>query len=331
MLVAGHGPNIGHGYVKYIIIDKDGRELEPIVFAAQMAQASGPVRGALTQTRQVDLNGVWYWTGDDADQAVSARTILSQDRLVDLAFIPALVAGAVARFGHLNGSSTGVCVSGLPATWAEDPDKCRMLGQRLRAGTPPEMYRKVTIIAEPLGLAYSQLLDNDGQIVGNPDWQQKRIGVVDLGHLTVDRSELLRLAPIRSAMDTAPLGTKGPLGQIRAHLVAHFDREFTLAETDAAVRARSVRIAGRDTPLPMHWDRPLIENGQANATRLTEAWSRGAQFEAILVGGGGAELEPITAAIRAVFPAGLVEVAADPQLAIARGYAKLARRQAAAL
>ena len=44
---AGHGPNLGHGYVKYIIIDGHGRELAPIIFPAQIARrGSARRRGA---------------------------------------------------------------------------------------------------------------------------------------------------------------------------------------------------------------------------------------------------------------------------------------------
>lgn len=325
---AGHGPNIGHGYVKYIILTSDGQEKPPIVFPAQVARAARSLAGALTQAATVELNNMHFWTGDDAQLAPVAQTILSQERLTDPIFIPALVAGAFGRYGHLNGSASGVCVSGLPATWAQDTEKCRQLGRRLREGAPPESYTKITIIAEPLGLAYAALLDNNGQVAGDPALASARIGVVDLGHLTVDRSELLRLAPVKSALDTYQLGTSRPLTAIRARLSAHVERELSLVETDMAIRAGVVRAAGRDIPLPMSWDRPLIENGQAIRDRLVEAWGRGNQFEAILLGGGGAELPQVTQAIQASFPHAVV--VDQPQTAIARGYARLARRQALA-
>lgn len=326
-MTAGHGPNIGHGYVKYIIISSEGVELEPVIFPSQVARATHAVMGAISETPTAILDGAHYWTGQDAEQG-AMRTILSQERLTDLSFIPALVAGALSRYGSLNGSSTGVCVSGLPATWAESADKCRMLGQRLRAGAP-DVYTRITVIAEPLGLAYAALLSNDGQVVGDSTLASGRVGIVDLGHLTVDRSELLRLAPVRSSLDTETLGTKGPLVQIRARLSAHFDRTFSLAETDQAVRAGVARVGGKDQPLPQGWDIPLRENGQAIRDWLQQAWGRGNQFDKVLIGGGGAELPQITEAIRATY-GDLVEVVDRPQTAIARGYARLARRMAGA-
>jgi len=324
MGTAGHGPNIGHGYVKYIIIDEQGQELEPIIFPSQVAKATHAITGAIRETPTAILDGAHYWTGQDAEQG-AMRTILSQERLTDLSFIPALVAGALARYGSLNGSSTGVCVSGLPATWAESADKCRMLGQRLRAGAP-DVYTRITVIAEPLGLAYAALLSNDGQVVGDSAITSGRVGIVDLGHLTVDRSELLRLAPVRSSLDTETLGTKGPLGQIRARLSAHFDRTFSLAETDQAVRLGVAKVAGKDQPLPQGWDIPLRENGQAIRDWLVQAWGSGNQFDRVLLGGGGADVPQIVEAIRTSFPR--ADVVERPQTAIARGYARLARRMA---
>lgn len=318
---AGHGPNIGHGYVKYVIIDERGRELPPAVFPAQIARASAAVAGALAEAPQIQIADDTWWTGDDA-QLGAPLTMLAQDRLTDPVFIPALVAGAADRLGRLNGAATGMCVSGLPATWSEDVEKAAALGARLREGYP--CYDKIRVIAEPLGLAYAASLDNDGQIVGDPAISAGRVGVVDLGHLTVDVAELLKLAVVKRSYDTWQLGTAGPLRAIRAQLGAATERELSLAETDQAVRAGGVRVAGRLQPLPSSWDRPLIERGEEIVAHLRERWGRGGQFDTILIGGGGAELPHLVETIRRSFPH--AQTVADPQIAIARGYARLARR-----
>jgi len=322
MTLAGHGPNIGHGYVKYIIIDEHGVELPPIVFPAQIARAGRAVAGSLATTATVELGDERYWVGDDAQLAPSPTTILAQQRLRDPLFIPVLLRGALGRFGSLNGASTGVCVTGLPASWAEDASLARLLGDRLRMAT--SAYRAIKVIAEPLGLIYSVLLNGDGQISGDQGLTTGQIGVVDLGHLTVDVAIVQRLAPVPSSLDTWQLGTARPLSAIRSRLSAAFDRELTLRETDQAVRAGQLRTAGQDRALPAHWDAPLVENGHAIGARLQEAWGSGSQLDTILIGGGGAELAPLVEAIVQRFPH--ARCVADPQLAIARGYARLARR-----
>lgn len=320
-MIAGHGPNIGHGWVKYVVITPAGNELPPVIFPALVARATRGVAGALTRLSTVDADGITWWTGDDALHGVP-KTMLAQDRLSDPAFIPALVRGALQRFGdEFNGAPQGYCVSGLPATWAQDQTLARALGQRLREGTT---YTGVRAIAEPLGIIYAELLDTDGANVGDAALQAGTIGIVDLGHHTVDICVVRKLVPQLPSLNTYQLGTAHPLGQIRALLSSRFERDFSLVETDHAVRSGTVTVAGRSRPLPDGWDRSLIENAEAIVTRLVEAWRSAANLDLILIGGGGSELQPLTAAISARFPH--AEVVEEPQIAIAQGYARLARK-----
>lgn len=323
-MTAGHGPNIGHGYVKYVLIDSAGVEHPPVVFPALVSRAARRVTGAIVQADTVAHAGAQWWTGEDALLAPSPLTILAQDRLLDPTFVPALVRGALQRLGDLNGSARGVCVTGLPATWAADTDKARLLGAHLRAAHPA--YTTIRVIPEPLGLVYAAALDNHGQVAGDPALLNGTVGVVDLGHHTVDIAQLRRLTPMPSSLDTYALGTARPLAQIRAQLSAAFERELSLFETDGAVRDGALAVAGQLRALPPHWDRPLLQNGAAIAARLTEAWGSGGQLDAVIIGGGGAELAPIVDAIRARFPH--AHIVAQPQTAVARGYARLARRLA---
>jgi hypothetical protein len=319
---AGHGPNIGHGYVKYVIIDDNGER--EIVAPAQIAPAQRRVAGALTTVPTVEIGGQSWWTGEDAQLGGSPITILSAERLNDPVFIPALVAGATQQLGHLNGSASGVCVSGLPATWASDADRARELGKRLREGYPG--YTSIRIIPEPLGLVYAVLLDTEGRIVGDTALQTGTIGVVDLGHHSVDIAVIKKMLPVQSSLDTWLLGTARALSAIRAQLSAKTERELSLYDTDRAIRNGSLVVAGRNYALPMGWDRPLIELATQVVARLAENWGSGSHLDAIPIGGGGAELPIIVSAIQHRFRhAYAVE---RPQTAIARGYARLARRYA---
>lgn len=322
MSAAGHGPNIGHGYVKYVVIDKQGNELEPVVFPALIGRAGRSVAGAIGRAETVRAGGTQWWVGEDALLAPSPLTILAQERLSDPAFVPALVRGALARFGNLNGTASGVCVTGLPATWASDPEKARALGAHLREAHSG--YSGIRVIPEPLGLVYAATLDNHGQVVGDPALLEGQVAVVDLGHHTVDVAVLRRMVPVPTGLATYQLGTARALQQIGGQLSAAFERELSLYEADQAVRAQALLVAGQPRPLPRGWDRPLLQNGEAIAARLVEAWGSGAQFESILIGGGGAELTPLVEAIQRRFAH--AHPVDQPQTAIARGYARLARR-----
>lgn len=320
---AGHGPNIGHGFVKYCLIDADGER--SLVMPAQIAPAQRSVAGSLTTAHTIEIGGRSYWTGDDAQIAGSPLTILAADRLSDPVFIPALVASAVSRFGYLNGAASGVCVTGLPATWASDPDRARALGARLRAGHPA--YTQIRVIPEPLGLIYAALLDTDGAITGDSALQSGAIGVIDIGHHTVDVAIVRAMLPVQSSLDTWQLGTARALSSIRSQLSARTERDLSLYDTDRAVREGWISVAGQTVLLPDGWDQPLMELADQIVARLTESWGNGAALDTILIGGGGAELAILTTAIQSRFRHAVVMD--QPQMAIARGYARLARRSAA--
>lgn len=326
-MTAGHGANIGNGFTKYVVVDDSNIE-HTVIFPSMIGRASRSVAGSIVKLHAVDGSGAQWWTGEDALFASSAITMLSQQRLTDPTFIPALVRGALQRFAQqvppLNGAMSGFCVTGLPATWAQDPDKARALGQRLRDAH--NGYSGIRAIPEPLGIIYAMLLDSAGEIIGEPALQTGQIAIVDLGQLTADVAVVRRLVPLPPSLQTYQLGAAEPLGQIRALLSAKFDRDFSLFETDQIVRAGSLTVSGQAHALPQGWDRPLIDNGLAIAARLGEAWKSGSHLDAILIGGGGAEIEPIVDAILKRFPH--AEVVDEPQLAIAQGYARLARRLA---
>lgn len=320
----GHGVNIGHGYVKYALIGPDGSERVLPAFPAMVAKAGASVSGALARAESVTMGDDFWWTGEDALLSPAPITYLGQERLADPLFIPTLLRGALHRLG-LSAGTGGVCVTGLPASWAADETKARALGERVRAALPG--YRHIRVIPEPLGLVYAALLDTSGQLAaGDVALSAGRVGVVDLGHHTDDLCVVDRLRPLPASLATFQIGTARPLAQVAALIGATYERELTLAEADAAVRARTLWVAGQPRPLPEGWQEPLIENGEALAARLVERWGRGADLDAILIGGGGAELPQKVQAIQRRFPQ--ARVVSQPQTAIARGYARLARRLA---
>lgn len=312
------GFNGGHGYVKMVALDGKGNEAAAVVLPSQIAPATEALAGAVAEAETVAVGGRKFWVGQAGDLSDHPLTNLSTARLDDQYFIPALVKGALAQ-AALNGRARGVCVTGLPAIQAGDEEKAASLAARLKEGSTA--WSEVRVIAEPLGLLYGVLLSNMGSIVN--DSCQGRVAVIDLGHLTVDVAEVDNLRTKANSLDSWSLGTSAPLGRIRSLLSATWERELTLQQVDQAVRDGGMKVAGRFVQLPDGWNAPIIGTADALVARLQEKWGRGNQFDAILVGGGGAELSDVTNAIRAAFPH--AEVVPEPQMAVARGYARLAR------
>ena len=219
---------------------------------------------------------------------------------------------------------TGPAVTGLPASWIEVPGYTALLGKRLRAGAPGIAQMKA--IAEPLAILYALALNGNGEEI-NPPLLTGRYGFADMGFLTVDVDEVFNMRPQNDGRDTWDLGASGPVGQIRRMLSAHFDIPFEPFEVEMAIRTGKIKVGGRMRDLPNHWDDPLNRQGAAIRDRLVHKWRSGGQFDGIFLGGGWAVEERISAPVLATFSH--AEVVLRSQTAIARGYAYLARRQAA--
>ncbi|MDQ5854108.1 MAG: ParM/StbA family protein [Chloroflexota bacterium] len=323
-----YGINPGHGYAKLVLLT-DGHAPATITLPAVISPAQRQLAGAIRRVETVSFGDRQWWIGQDALIARDSRTALNQERVRDPVFIPVLVKGALERM-ELDGrrvrmdtvAQEALCVTGLPATWSVDRDLAQALVERLRAAA---RLRKVRVIAEPLGIVYAALLDNDGEIVGDEALQGGRVAVIDLGHHTLDIAVMQRMAPEPDSLATYQLGTARPLHRLQQRLAARYDlRELSLFAVDEAVRTGTLRVGAVREALPSGWDTPLVENARSIVKHLEEAWGSGRQFDAILVGGGGAEVPALTEAIQAQFSH--AQVLPDGQIAVALGYARLGRR-----
>jgi plasmid segregation protein ParM len=318
------GINVGHGHTKLVAIDEAGSETVSVVLPSMIAPAELAFAGAVAEGATVQIGDETFWVGADAELASHPLTDLSVARLSDTRLLPALIKGAW-RQSRLNGTVQGYCVTGLPAN-QHDRSRATALAERIREAVPhvfgPD---QIEVIAEPVGVLYNELLTARGEMVGDDLLAEGRVGVIDLGHLTVDVAEVLARRPVAGALDTWELGTVRPLGSIRAVLASK--RELTLHQVDQAVRVGGIRVRGEffalSDLLGPTWDAPLQANGRDIAARLVERWGSGSHLDAVLIGGGGAALPQVTDAIQERFPQ--AQIVNDPQMAVARGYARLAR------
>ncbi len=323
----GLGANIGHGFVKIVVLI-DGHEPQSIVLPAAVAPAQKQLAGALLKIDTVDVAGGSWWVGEDAALSNNMRTVLSQERIFDSSYIPALVKAALSRIQG-NGIpaeeiiATAKYVTGLPATWSTDQELARALAQRLRVGTGVADL-KPRVIAEPLGIVYAALLNNDGEVAGDPVLQTGKVAVIDLGHHTVDVAVVDRMRPMPERLATFQLGTSKPLAAIKQRLAARFEIDYSLHAVDQAMQVGKIKVAGQMIDLPSGTEQPLRDNGAAIAVQLRELWGNGGQFDTILIGGGGSAVPAIVEQLKAQFPH--AQPVQDGQMAVAMGYARLARR-----
>jgi len=327
-LKAGIGVNPGHGSLKIVLI-QDGHERQEVLLPALVSRAERQLRGAIVTIPTVNIGDQKFWVGEDA-LVGNPLTALNQARINDDSYIPALVKSGL-RHLTPNGQSVeatvaqAFCVTGLPATWSTDRDLANTLVERLRqVGLRPRR-----VIAEPVGLGYACVLNDDGEIVGDERILSGKVAVIDIGHHTVDGCVLNKLAPVPKSLLTYNLGTAHALLEVAQQLSARYELELNLYQADQAVRRGVLTLGGADEPLPQGHDAPITEMARSVADRLKAAWGNGLQFDAILIGGGGENLRPVVDTLCETFPRN-ARPTTFGQMGVALGYARLARHLARA-
>lgn len=347
-LAVAYGINLGHTWAKAVMIH-DGGEVVLEPFPSLIAQARS-VTGAIAATERIELKGKHWYAGTDALIARGQiRTGFDQARLDDPHLLPVLTNAVMRRLAaQLAGNAAtpasaevqddeesdvagegplallppGYCVTGLPATWADDPAKGQALSQRLREGW--RSFMKIRVIGEQLGLVYSVILGPDGEFRGDADLRQQRLGILDLGGHTVDGCEVASMNVDRDTLFTFNEGAAHPLQKVRLRLNAFFDADFSLYEVEQAIRVGRIQVGDQQRELPKHWDTPLMDAGSTITNRLGEVWGKGTHLYRIPVGGGTSQIPQITEPILKKYPQAFI--VPDGQTAIARGFAYLARR-----
>jgi hypothetical protein len=320
------GINPGNGHYKLVVIDSTGKEIVSTVFPSMLAEAGAGVAGTMAAAKTVQWQGKAYWFGSPSAEFGHPLTGTSDVRLEDPVFLPALTRAAFAEAG-LNGATHGYCVTGLPALQAGQEGKAAAIVQRLREATGDAFPGgKMEVLAEPVGMYMAAALNDNGE-VADDRIVEGRVGLLDLGWRTADIGIVFKRRTEQQTLDTWSLGVIEPMKALRSSLAATFGVDLTLLETDRVAQQGHIDLAGEQIALPDGWDAPFIENGRLLASRLAERWETGRQFAAILVGGGGASIPQITDQIRERFPQARIIILDNPQMAIARGYARWARRQ----
>lgn len=319
------GFNIGHGWTKIVVLAADTAPAT-LVFPSLVTPAVRQTMHDLVQLPTVKLGGTHHWVGEDA-QRTGVPPEFTQTRIQDEWYIPILVKGAMQRLSERGLPmaellATAKCVSGLPAAWSRNPALCRTLAERIRQGLSPVSVGSVRVMAEPVGAVYSAMLNDQGG-VEDDRYRTTKVAVVDLGTGTVDTAVVDALVTDPASLMTYQLGTVEPITQLQQTLSAQVQVDLPWHAVEAAVRTGRIVWGAIDEPLPDGWEAPFAATGLAVAAKLEQSWKRGLQFTSIMLGGGGAEIPALVAPILTRFRN--ATLLPDPQLAIARGYARYGR------
>jgi plasmid segregation protein ParM len=324
------GIDIGYGFVKLT----DGQEgyLFPSVIGEGTAETL-PRMGLQTPSRTDDLrlvvDGKVYNVGNLAIRhSRLAHRGLSATRMEGNTFKVLLLA-ALSLLCRQPLNSFAV-VTGLPPGRMHLTDDVirQVRGEhrivRLGAQGPEELtirIDRVSVVPQPLGTYWSQVLDPRGRVVGENSMLQGTTGIIDVGFRTCD------LATIKDGEYVPELSRTIPTGMVAAYeemaaglLVTHGIERETYALDEAVIRGE-IAVAGRRVDLTALREQAFEHLGIKLLVEVQSAWQIG-EFDSLLLAGGGCQA--VGPHLLPHLPQGLMP--AEPATTNARGYMAWANR-----
>jgi hypothetical protein len=229
---------------------------------------------------------------------------------------------------HLNGSTDMFLVTGLPATQVNNPNAAALV-ERLRSVMPwlAANSGRILVTAEPLGALFAQLLNNEGEVVGDEALNQGRVAMLDLGLGTCDAGiveGMQALGPNFTTWDE--LGVGKALHLLRSKWSSQLEMPLSMLQVDQAIRNGGMNFDGGWWSIPNDWTSEFVRLGEEVIARLREVWGAGKDINVMIAAGGGAAIPPLIETIQQAYPR--LRVAEDPQYEISLGYARRAVNQA---
>ncbi|MDF2627383.1 MAG: hypothetical protein K0R39_1214 [Symbiobacteriaceae bacterium] len=324
------GIDIGYGFVKIT----DGQEgyVFPSVVGEGTTDAT-PRMGLQAPSRTDDLrvavDGRVYNVGNLAirHSRLAARG-LSATRVEGNTF-KVLFLAALSLFCNQPLNSFAV-VTGLPPGRMHLADELtrQIRGEhrilRMTAQGPEECIirvDRVTVVPQPLGTYWSQVLDTRGKVREDSRLLQGGVGIIDIGFRTSDLVSVVDGEYVHEQSRTIPVGLVTAYEEIAAALQASYGIERETYALDEAVIRGEIHIAGRRYDIADLRDRALEQVATKLLVEIQSSWQVSA-FDVILLSGGGSHflaryLQPHLA--QAVVPA-------DPSTANGRGFLAWASR-----
>lgn len=223
-----------------------------------------------------------------------------------------------------------VIVTGLPIAYFDDRQAlaARLKGEHRvqREGRKSQVFRvtDVRVIPQPFGALLSEALDNQGRPV-DQTLAGGRVAVIDIGGKTTNFLSVDRLADVSKETASVNIGAWDVVRAVRDYLTLpnhcpDLDlRDHALVEV---IKAGKVRYYGELIELGEVIEAALEPMARQIISQAGQLWNSGANLDAILVTGGGANLlgERIMAHYRHA------RIVKEPVYANAVGYWKLSQR-----
>lgn len=283
-----------------------------IAFESEMAKKEG---------LRVEFAGNKYFLGELALRQ-SPQPISPKNRKRDLNLVRLLILSALAKAGARGDIAT--LSTGLPVSWYKEDHlnlESILIGKAgiTINGKNVEMtIQNVITQPQPWGSLMNSITTPEGKMQDPHRLAAKKVGVIDIGHLTADLILSDSLEYIGNASDsTDGAGAVAFYELLQREIRTRYDEEKTIDEVAEAAKTGKIVVWGRSVTIPPDMINGCIETTSRTLVQFAQdLWPRAKSYDAILVTGGASALffEPL----RASFPsARLVD---DPQTANVRGF-----------
>lgn len=308
---------------------------------------SGITRQDRKRPYVLTAGGQRYLVGPHVERFATPIERLDFDRLAPSPELQALTYTGLGRLLSASGLSPDgqpvqaelAAVLGLPVQVLQGPDAGQTI-QRLNEWLVGEhsfelddrpfslRIRAVKALAQPLGAFFEWGLDPTGQWARPASDLKATIGIADAGFNTLDLIALAGGQIVRRYTNGSTLGLRRGARVMQELFEARTGRRVSLHQADQYLQqagrgAAEVLVGGEPFNLkPLARQALDVAAGEVRAY-LSQVWEDGAQFDHILLTGGG--ILALGERLRSAFPRA-VELA-DPVTANARGLARFAQRR----
>ncbi len=226
------------------------------------------------------------------------------------------------------GQDTDICVvSGLPmAFFNRDADTLKGLLIGLHSATINDVevavnVRQARVVPQPYGTLLNYALTEEGGLIG--DRADKRIGVIDVGGKTTNILSVDKMAEMSREATSVNVGGWTIVKSLTDYIQAEYpDADDRASVIEEIVVSKDFVYYGERINITDIIKGITEQAAKQISAEITQRWGSGAQFEKILVTGGGAEL--VGEAVVEILPQ--AEIVADPVLSNAQGFYKFANR-----
>ena|ERR1039457_3047131 len=292
------GLDIGYGNTKVVYANGSGpltvKQFRSVVGTKGDIGATME-SGFKNEILSVDIDGETYFLGATAEQH-SSRQLNERDKgWITTPAYKALVKYALLEAtGGREIKGHNQIVTGLPVKYFNtDCGKIEKVIKDVASGIGLEA--EVESVYQPFGTYMNMILDTNGQVFNlNSSDVTGRLGILDIGFYTADLITIEKRQVTKDLSLSIESGISTALVAIQKDILESDEfgqRQTSLYEIENAIRNRYlIKVFGKDVSIRDVAEKRLKELVAELSSKARNVWHNGADFEKIVISGGGAEM-----------------------------------------